>query len=795
MKRRTFFGVAGSSASLLTGAAAIEAPQASVKGRTRVNLNGAWEQWMAGSYVRLVTVPSSARPLGTYELRHKFACSRLSPGERAILHLNAITYFARIFLNGTEVGTMSSYVPYEFDVTALLRERENELQIRITDLLPERSGPGSDEVAIGINPGWEAYSGIIRDIWLELRAAAYIENARLSYTFTPQYGAALCTLRSWTNSRSGGAAKLDITVSRLGETILTKTQAVTLNKGVEESEVAFRIESPLLWAPEAPSLYDVVIRLEAAGQTDNFSFRTGFRDFRTRGSRFELNGNNVILCGINRHDVWKDQGFTLTREQMRQDMLAIKAMGMNYVRLVHYPHDRYVVELADEIGLLVSDEPGYWQVNFDKIPRSQVEVGLAILERAIRRDWNSPSVVIWLLANECHLNVAYLREGKALCRKLDALQRLVSAANDMRKESAKPIFEQAEMDFFDTHPYTFDIQELAEIAAYYGSSRPLTFTEWGGKEIGQSQQVMPHTVDMLIQLQNEGKLAGTAFWSWQDLPEFGRIDPEMSKGILESGVVTESRDTRTNISMELRRLFAGDSGARVPTSNPPQIDVLRYPPWSPGHTVSSINLQPLAESAEQTAAWGEFETIVSHYWSRQGYGAHHWAESGKRFGLWREPRLRLLDVSFALPTINREVRPLVLTPNHRTVRIPIDVPCSNFHVLGHLSCPDGYPIVGELGSQAALLTIEYRDGSKDQIPLRNGYEVARGNAIFQSGRIDPIALKTQRAATFIKNREREHYHLLLYSVKTKNAAVRAISYELAAGAQPILIFAAATEKS
>ena len=89
------------------------------------------------------------------------------------------------------------------------------------------------------------------------------------------------------------------------------------------------------------------------------------------GREFRLNGEHCILHGVCRHDMWKDQGFTLTRAQQRQDMRMIKDLGCNYVRLVHYPHDRHIVELADEIGLMVSEEPGFWQVDFRTLAARQ----------------------------------------------------------------------------------------------------------------------------------------------------------------------------------------------------------------------------------------------------------------------------------------------------------------------------------------------------------------------------------------------------------------------------------------
>ena len=86
----------------------------------------------------------------------------------------------------------------------------------------------------------------------------------------------------------------------------------------------------------------------------------------------------------------------------------------------------------------------------------------------IRRDGNSPSVFAWLLGNECTLTVEYLQEGKERCRKLDPMARPVSFANSMGSQEAKPIFEQADMDFFDSHPYPSDPQEYAKPESFTG---------------------------------------------------------------------------------------------------------------------------------------------------------------------------------------------------------------------------------------------------------------------------------------------------------------------------------------
>ena len=123
-----------------------------------------------------------------------------------------------------------------------------------------------------------------------------------------------------------------------------------------------------MWSPEEPNLYELRARLESDHGEDAWNCRTGFREVVTQGPDFLLNGQRLVLKGVARHDMWKEQGFTLTRRQMEQDMRMIKAMGANFIRQVHYPHHRYLVDLADEYGLLISEEPGYWNMDFRTMP-------------------------------------------------------------------------------------------------------------------------------------------------------------------------------------------------------------------------------------------------------------------------------------------------------------------------------------------------------------------------------------------------------------------------------------------
>ena len=307
---------------------------------------------------------------------------------------------------------LDPYVPHEFEFTQVMKEGENEVEVLIADLVPFADGTAKAQIEFGIHPGFEAYGGIIRDVWAEVRPASFIENVRVAYELKNNYRG--CTVRPTFMISSSADARADLQVSlhRNRAEVARRSLSARITPGLTEVEVPYDLQDVSLWSPDNPNLYELTAELETESVHDSSTCRTGFREIRAMGREFRLNGKRLVLNGVCRHDMWKDQGFTLSAQQQELDMRMIKALGCNFVRLVHYPHDRRIVELADELGLLVSEEPGFWQANFQTLERNAIEVGYRVLEATIRRDWNSPSVMIWFLSNECTLTEEFLREGK-----------------------------------------------------------------------------------------------------------------------------------------------------------------------------------------------------------------------------------------------------------------------------------------------------------------------------------------------------------------------------------------------
>lgn len=840
INRRNFLETLGASAVLSALPVLATDTEPVVPGaRTRLSLNGDWARHIGGTFHDNVTVPSSLRLTGNYILQRKFALPRLSPGERAFVHFEAIAFWGRLIVNGQDVGsTAGPYIPAEFEFTPATNSQENEIKVQIVDLTPLPDGSGTAEVILGNNPGWEAAGGIIRDAWVEIRPAAFTENVRFSYVLNTDYSLCTCKPHAFVASSENVSATLEVLL-RHGHALVARTSTqIDLVAGSNDIEPLLSFNHPMLWSPDSPNLYEVTVNLRTTTSDDAWSCKTGFRDIRAQGRDFMLNGKRLILKGVCRHDMWLDQGFTLNHHQQQQDMQMIKAMGCNFVRLVHYPHDRRIVELADQLGLLVSEEPGFWQVDFATSPRPPVELGFRILEGTIKRDWNSPSVMIWFVSNECTLTESFLKESKERCNRLDSIKRLVGPANDHSSEDVKPLLAAADMDFFDQHPYTHDPEDFAREVKIYGSSKPLIFSEWGGKSVGQTAATMRASVDRLVDLMQTGLLAGTIFWSWQDIRQYSRIDDEMHNGVLESGVVTEARVPRIPVMRELMRLFAlrrrvEETRDRPPADllqsssshtaeavldaatakelesslNHPHVQPLPTSPFGAGSSFQNIALQHLVESPSGKQSWQALEAQLQESWSESRLASDQWERTDRRFKLWKSSTVQIGGVTFCSPVVENEVRPIVLTPENPEIAIPIRHACRRLHILGQVTFGRGYPVNGTpdlsgkvpsgnpryFGDAIAEYTLHFAGDETRVLPVRNGIEVAHANRIFEASRILPIALSAPPALEYLKDIVRERYQILLWSISLETKYLESIRCTLTCGKGNVAVFAITTE--
>lgn len=709
------------------------------------SLNGYWDYSINGVEQGKVQVPFSALCVGSSKCEVAFDAQE---APFAKLCFEGITYQAKAELNDTFLGKMGPYSRYEYDVTSLLKPTNNHLVVWLEDM----------NMPFGPSEGWENYGGIIRDVYLTYADAVHISDFVWRTHTEEPYAVANCSVKVDVE----GAAQAAVTAMLLDE----KGKCVaTANAVTSEGNCTLEmcVEEPVLWSTERPSLY--TLKLQA--NEDSVCCKVGIKDFRIRGQRFYLNGQPLFLKGLNRHDMWGDHGYTLTREQMETDMCMLKAAGCNYVRLVHYPHHPYILDLADRIGLLVSEEPGLWWSDMHN--PEVVNGALEVMRRVVIRDRNHCSVAFWLAFNECVFTPEFLEASSSLCRQLDP-GRYVSGANAMNKEMTRELYKKHGFDFYTRHPYTYNIAQFEEEAAYL-DDMPLVFTEWGGFFVYENGALFEDCLQDMIRLwkNQDGQpvLAGCAYWCWADMYEFGRGLLACDKGILNEGLVDIYRQPRTNLERFTRIMNAMD----LPEMKPSFMEVTAAP-------VSKACLMPVdiwknADKQKQEKAW---TCMLENAKPQKGY-VHK-----KERRLSNGPVLpQNVEMIAGLPVCKGTQKPLVIE-HDKPVTVAVGEKVSQLHFIGNVALPYGYPLYGEYGAACGKYVLHYADGECEETILRNGIELT--TVLGQQGpsRINPIAPGVSRAISWSYDENWEHYIANRFTIKADPqkvlASVEMVSNEL-----------------
>ncbi len=704
--------------------------------RTRQSLNGTWDYRIGQGHPQTRTVPFSAQPVGESTCSLTFAVQNRS-GSRAFLVFEGITYAAGVTLNGTFLGSMLPYVEYRFEITGLLQPAGNRLEVQLSDIAP----------AFGPSEGWENYGGIIRSVYIEYTSSVVIQNylwdARLNDSFT----AADCTL---TVEVDGPCQKLRAAVLEAGVTIVAQGEAVPENG---RAVLRFPVERPRLWSPEDPVRYTLsIVAEDETGCADVLSEKVGFKKLECRGKRFYLNGEPIFLLGVNRHDLWGEQGHTLTEEQMRRDMFAIKEAGCNFVRLVHYPHHKHIVELADAIGLLVSEEPGLW---WSDVSDPDISAGaLEVMRRTVLRDRNNISIAFWLAFNECIFTPEFLRESARVCRENDPTH-LVSGANCMSIEMTKEQFSACGFDFYTMHPYAPTPQRMRECAEAL-TGMPLLFSEWGGWFCHNNPALFRQFIDTVIELWRNPEdgpvVAGAVYWDWAEMFEFDRGAPACHDGILTEGLVTPWREPTPDLEV-FRQGFAA---LHAPAPEPAP-EVILAAVTVPAGSYRPLPLDGVCPAAQQAAAWQRMIAVSREPIPRYYYKFK--AERKMTAGPCTPPGLTDLN---GLPVLLPE-RPLVV---ENALRIPVNAAVQELWLTGCTSMPHGWPIGGAWGEPVLECILEYAGGSTQTLTLCNGRDITTAAALYGPSRIDPQAADSPRALYVIHHSDWERYVINLHALPT-----------------------------
>ncbi len=336
--------------------------------------------------------------------RREFDLPKDWDGRRVLITFDGVNSFFYLWINGEKVGMgKDSRTPVEFDITKYLKPGKN--------LVAVENFRWCDGSYLEDQDFWRM-SGIFRDVYLWSPPAVHVRDFEVKTTFDEGYVDAKLTawlhLTNYDNQGADVIVEGDL-MDPQGNTILAPSMTTNVPAG-QEIEVGgtVPISDPQKWTAETPNLYKLLITVKNSGgkTLEVIPVNIGFRQVEIKNGDLLVNGQRILIKGVDRHEHDPDRGQAITVESMIKDIQVMKGHNINAVRCSHYPNQPAWYDLCDKYGIYLIDEAnieshgmGYGPETLAKNPA----FAAAHMNRTVRmveRDKNHPSVIIWSLGNE-----------------------------------------------------------------------------------------------------------------------------------------------------------------------------------------------------------------------------------------------------------------------------------------------------------------------------------------------------------------------------------------------------------
>lgn len=330
-------------------------------------------------------------------------------GKRKYIRFDAAFKVADVWFNDVYMGQhKGGYTAFAFDVTPHVKDGLNKIRVKVSNL---------DETVPPISADFTFMGGIYRDVWLIEKAEQHFDvTDGLRVTADATKVNVSCNLQNHSGKNSE-CLLTSILFDANGKQLQKVSTKVKLNDGQKRVNQSVQLpENPKLWTPETPYLYRLQTTLQTKdGKTilDRQERPVAVRWYSFDANNgFTLNGKPYKLHGVCIHQDQEPYGIALDDDQHRRDFRLMKEMGVNFVRLAHYPQDDAILDMCDREGMLVWEEIPVVDIvpegeDFSTNCQQQ-------LREMIGQHASHPSVILWGYMNEILLQTLRQYKGAAL---------------------------------------------------------------------------------------------------------------------------------------------------------------------------------------------------------------------------------------------------------------------------------------------------------------------------------------------------------------------------------------------
>jgi beta-galactosidase len=375
-----------------------------------------WEQVSIPHTPRLEPLLVNDQWQGTCWYRKKFKLPSELKQRKLYLSFEGAMNVADVWINGVhKIKHQGGYLPFVIDFSDEANwQGDNQVVVRLDNRDNPVTGPKPLEIL-----DFNTYGGIYRNVWLSSKAPLHITDPVFAdreasggvFVSFPEVSLSRATIAVKTHVLNEHSRKeaFHITQSLFkGEQLIQEFvgEQVLLSPGEDAAFLnELDVEEPELWSPQHPHLYFLETAvMQGEKIIDQETTRIGIKTMEFRDQSFFLNGEELFLRGVNRHQEYPFVGYALSDNAQYRDAKKIKDAGFDYVRLSHYPHSDAFMDACDELGLMTIDAILGWQYYSDS--SSFHEHVFNTVRDMIRRDRNHASVLAW----EVSLNESWMPE-------------------------------------------------------------------------------------------------------------------------------------------------------------------------------------------------------------------------------------------------------------------------------------------------------------------------------------------------------------------------------------------------
>lgn len=426
------------------------------------------------------------------------------------IELGAVKSGYYIWLNGQKVGyAQDSKLPSEFNITPYLTAGKNKLAVQVFQF--------TDGSYLEDQDFWRL-SGIQRDVNLYARPKTYIRDLFARPTLDENYDKGVFSLEVEIANNDRKTAKgYKVTyqlIDENGKEISEMSASVSPIKRNTNTTISFDAKTLNIkhWSAESPKLYKLAISLIKDNKViEATAINVGFRTSEIKGGQLLVNGQAILLKGVNRHEHDEYHGHVMSVEGMIKDIKTMKEHNINAVRTCHYPNDPKWYELCDIYGLYLYDEANIESHGYGYKPEhtlaNKPEWKAAHVSRVmnmIERDKNHASIIVWSMGNEAGTGPNFLAAYQAA----------------HKKDGSRPVhYERAEK-LTDVKERHTDIQgdmyrRISSIKDHWigtDPERPFIWCEYA-HAMGNSNGNFQEYWDLVEQ---ERQVQGGFIWDWMD---------------------------------------------------------------------------------------------------------------------------------------------------------------------------------------------------------------------------------------------------------------------------------------